>query len=130
MIALALYLLTLINLVAADTDQSKKIVMVYNHLVVYSGDEILQNYTLKSFRDIDAYIHDTNVTGKFCYALSYEYFNQSCKSKLPEKERDTTQWIVANPFTDLQSNYMIRNATNETEMIRGLIFISDQDITS
>ena len=41
MIALTLYLLTLINLVAADTDQSKKIVMVYNHLVVFSGDEIL-----------------------------------------------------------------------------------------
>jgi hypothetical protein len=43
---------------------------------------------------------------------------------------NTTEWIVANIFSSVESNAMIKNATNETNGIRGLIFISDQDITS
>lgn len=43
----------------------------------------------------------------------------------------TDNWIVANPFNRTQSNNMISNGTdyNETRM-SGLIFISDNDITS
>lgn len=38
---------------------------------------------------------------------------------------------MANPFNRTDSNWMINNGTNYTESrIRGLIFISDNDITS
>lgn len=43
----------------------------------------------------------------------------------------TDNWIVANPFNRTDSNWMINNGTNYTESrIKGLIFISDNDITS
>jgi hypothetical protein len=63
---------------------------------------------------------DTNITGNFCYAPKFDDYEANCRSKAPN-----ATWIVANQFEIQESNYMIKNATNETLMIRGLIFISD-----
>ena len=49
-----------------------------------------------------------------------------------------TKWIVANPFIAKNSNAMIKNASSDNytdveskkSLITGLIFISDQEITS
>jgi hypothetical protein len=70
------------------------------------------------------------INGTFCFAFTYESFVKDCREP-GLLENITDNWIVANPFNRSNSNYMITNATNYTESkIRGLIFISDSDITA
>ena len=72
-------------------------------------------------------------------AESYEYYEENCRNKTGnETIVNSTRWIVANPFSSKNSNYMIRNASKDNytdadskkSNIQGLIFISDQEITS
>jgi hypothetical protein len=45
--------------------------------------------------------------------------------------KNESNWIVANEFIQNQSNELVKTATNYSlSHIDGLVFISDQDITS
>jgi hypothetical protein len=74
---------------------------------------------------------DIQINGTFCYAISYDDYVADCRDPGLKEHNITGDWIVANPFNRTHSNNMIGNATNYTESrIRGLIFISDTDITA
>ena len=70
------------------------------------------------------------INGTFCYADKYEDFVTNCQNKTGTID-NTTHWIVANMFSNKNSNDMIKNASKYNEsQITGLIFISNQEITS
>ena len=78
-----------------------------------------------------------SLNASFCYADTLQDFKSNCRNPAENKSANfsddynfTKKWIVANMFQNIFSNDLIKFANNASSNIEGIIFISDQQISS
>ena len=64
-------------------------------------------FDLNNFKFISKYYTNDTIGGDFCYAINNDTFMNECYLKKPD-----TNWIVVNPFNEMDASELITFATN------------------
>lgn len=79
---------------------------------------------MTSFPYIDLYTSNVTSIGVLCYTLTNQDFENDCNSTV------NTDWIMVNPFDQVNTNEVMNNVTLEGSRVTGLVFVTSDIITT